>query len=90
MSDGRFDNLSRKLAGPQTRGTMLKTLVAAAVGAALLPVAAQAEPEGRNSDAYCLPKGHRCHPRKGVRCCSGLKCAYNPACKRLPCPHICQ
>jgi hypothetical protein len=83
MADDRFDELTRQLAGPQTRGAMLKTLLAAAVGGALLPASALAEHADRKPQR-CRTKGQLCHPRRHM-CCAGLTC-QKVACKPPACP----
>jgi hypothetical protein len=98
MADNQFDELTRRLAGPQSRGAMLKTLLAAAVGGALLPASALAEHEDRKHNPFgpkhhpkpqspirhCITQGHLCHPKRH-RCCSGLTCR-EVACKPPACP----
>jgi hypothetical protein len=88
VTDDRFDEFSTKLAGPQSRGAMLRTLLALAAGGALLPASALAEHEQRKI-GHCITKGHICYPKRHKnRCCSGLTCKP-AACGKLPCPHQC-
>lgn len=75
MADDRFDDLTKKLAGPQSRRTMLRTLVAAAVGGALLPASALAAREEKSKSSTCLKKGSFCSTKSGSKkCCSHMKC----------------
>lgn len=91
MSDQRFDDLCRKLSGPQSRGSMLKTVLALAAGAALVPASAVAENDDRKrKNTYCLPKGHRCRLKGAHKCCAGLTCS-RVACKQgQPCYRRCE
>jgi len=72
MASERFDELTRRLSGTQSRATMLKTLLAVAVGGALLPQPTLAAHEGARSEKACLKKGQFC--THGRKCCKGLAC----------------
>ena len=83
MADERFDELTRMVAGPQSRRSMLKYLLALATGAALVPAAALAEEVDRGhldgKKMLCLTRGSRCAHAKHS-CCPGLQC-LRQACK---------
>jgi hypothetical protein len=81
MPDTHFDELARQLSSPQTRGSMLKTLLALAAGAALVPGSVLAGEAEKRKSPICLAKGSRCTLKSGRNggCCPHLRC------KRIVC-----
>ena len=66
MNQDRFDDLTRTLASPTSRRTVLKTLAGSAAGG-LLALLGGGEAA---ADDTCKPVGKKC--RKAAQCCSGV------------------
>jgi hypothetical protein len=94
MRDTRFDELTRKLSGPQTRGSMLKTLLALAAGAALVPASALAgdADKPKRKSPICIAKGGRCTLKSGKNglCCPHLRCKRTVCKVGGPCYRQCE